>query len=108
MRTYRWTLDLQMFSQEKTESATPKKRQDSTKKGQVAKSQRASRAHLFYCSCFFSFMMLGGYYKERMIRMFGLIFEQKLTMEMTTGNILTLFSDMMMQGFMLLAANFLL
>jgi flagellar biosynthetic protein FlhB len=32
-------LDLQFFAGEKTEKATPKKRQDSKKKGQVAKSQ---------------------------------------------------------------------
>ncbi len=32
-------LDLQFFAGEKTEKATPKKRQDSRKKGQVLKSQ---------------------------------------------------------------------
>ncbi|MDW7613337.1 flagellar biosynthesis protein FlhB [Peribacillus simplex] len=35
----RLQLDLQFFAGEKTEKATPKKRQDSKKKGQVAKSQ---------------------------------------------------------------------
>ncbi|WP_375088353.1 flagellar biosynthesis protein FlhB [Peribacillus sp. RS7] len=35
----RFQLDLQFFAGEKTEKATPKKRQDSKKKGQVAKSQ---------------------------------------------------------------------
>ncbi len=107
MRSYRWTLDLQMFSQEKTERATPKKRQEARNKGQVAKSQELPGAFILLFG-FFSFIMLGGYYKERLIRMFGLIFEQKLTMEMTTGNILTLFSDMMMQGFILLAPIFIM
>lgn len=38
--TMEWIqLDLQFFAGEKTEKATPKKRQDSKKKGQVAKSQ---------------------------------------------------------------------
>ncbi|PLR97263.1 flagellar biosynthesis protein FlhB [Bacillus sp. T33-2] len=37
-------LDLQLFAGEKTEKATPKKRQDSRKKGQVAKSQDVNTA----------------------------------------------------------------
>lgn len=39
-------LDLQFFAGEKTEKATPKKRQDSRKKGQVLKSQDVSAAVL--------------------------------------------------------------
>lgn len=43
-------LDLQFFAGEKTEKATPKKRQDSRKKGQVAKSQDINTAFLlFFC-----------------------------------------------------------
>ena len=37
-------LDLQFFAGEKTEKATPKKRQDARKKGQVAKSQDVNMA----------------------------------------------------------------
>ena len=48
MRTYRWTLDLQMFSQEKTERATPKKRQEAEIKGRLRKV-RSFQAHLFCC-----------------------------------------------------------
>ncbi|BBH20858.1 flagellar biosynthetic protein FlhB [Paenibacillus baekrokdamisoli] len=107
MSSYRWTLDLQMFSQEKTERATPKKREESRKKGQVAKSSELPAAFIMLVS-FFSFMMLGGYYKERLIRMFGLIFEQKLMMELTKENVLTLFSSLMMQIFMLLAPLFII
>ena len=40
------TLDLQFFAGEKTEKATPKKRQDGRKKGQVLKSQDVSAAIL--------------------------------------------------------------
>ncbi|KGR80340.1 flagellar biosynthesis protein FlhB [Ureibacillus manganicus] len=39
-------LDIQFFAGEKTEKATPKKRQDSRKKGQVVKSQDVSAAFL--------------------------------------------------------------
>ena len=38
------SLDLQFFSGEKTEKATPKKRQDARKKGQTAKSQDINTA----------------------------------------------------------------
>ena len=40
------TLDLQFFAGEKTEKATPKKRQDARKKGQVLKSQDVTAAFL--------------------------------------------------------------
>lgn len=39
-----WTINLQLFSGEKTESATPRKRQETRKKGQVAKSPEISSA----------------------------------------------------------------
>ena len=39
-------LDLQYFAGEKTEKATPKKRQDARKKGQVLKSQDVTAALL--------------------------------------------------------------
>ncbi|NBD22453.1 flagellar biosynthesis protein FlhB [Paenibacillus glycinis] len=107
MKNYRWTLDLQMFSQEKTERATPKKRQEARKKGQIAKSQELPAAFILLF-VFLSFIMLGGYYKERLLHLFGLLLEQKLLMEVTTGNVVTLFSDLMMQGLMLLAPIFII
>lgn len=49
-------LDLQFFAGEKTEKATPKKRQDSRKKGQVLKSQDVSAAFLMLlCFAFLFF-----------------------------------------------------
>jgi flagellar biosynthetic protein FlhB len=51
-------LDLQLFSGEKTEKATPHKRQETRKKGEVAKSPEvASALTLLLC---FSFLMIGG------------------------------------------------
>ncbi|RAP76245.1 flagellar biosynthesis protein FlhB [Paenibacillus montanisoli] len=105
MGNYRWTLDLQLFSQEKTERATPKKRQEARQKGQTAKSQEVPAALILFF-VFLSFMMLGGYYKTRLLRLFGSLFEQKLLMEVTADNVITLFADLMMQGFMLLAPIF--
>ncbi|ETI69336.1 flagellar biosynthesis protein FlhB [Neobacillus vireti] len=51
-------LDLQLFSGEKTEKATPHKRRETRKKGQVAKSPEVSSAlTLLLC---FAFFMVGG------------------------------------------------
>ncbi|QCJ42405.1 flagellar biosynthesis protein FlhB [Bacillus sp. S3] len=51
-------LDLQFFSGEKTEKATPTKRREARKKGQVAKSQEVSTAiTLLLC---FGFLLVGG------------------------------------------------
>ncbi|SEN32549.1 flagellar biosynthesis protein FlhB [Paenibacillus sp. OV219] len=105
MVKYRFTLDLQLFNQEKTERATPRKRQEARQKGQIAKSQEIPGA-LILLFIFLSFFALGGYYKVRILHLFGLIFEQRLLMEVTKSNVVSLFSDIMMQSFMLLAPIF--
>lgn len=51
------TVDLQFFAGEKTEKATPKKRQDARKKGQVLKSQDVSAAFLLLIIFMFLFFM---------------------------------------------------
>ncbi|PZD93339.1 flagellar biosynthesis protein FlhB [Paenibacillus sambharensis] len=102
MTKFRLTLDLQLFSQEKTERATPKKRQDSRKKGQVAKSNEIPAA-LILLSIFLSFMMLGGFYRERILRLFGDFFEDWLTFDVTTGNVMPLFTNLLVQLLLLLS-----
>ena len=61
---YLLTLDLQFFAGEKTEKATPKKRQDARKKGQVLKSQDVTAAFLLLIMFVFLFFaapsMLNG------------------------------------------------
>lgn len=56
---FSYQVDLQFFSGEKTEKATPKKMQDARKKGQVAKSQDLSPA-ISLTAFFFLLMMLGS------------------------------------------------
>lgn len=51
-------LDLQLFSGEKTEKATPQKRRETRKKGEVAKSQEVSSALTLLVT--FGFLMFGG------------------------------------------------
>ena len=57
-------LDLQFFAGEKTEKATPKKRQDSRKKGQVLKSQDVTSAILLL-SVFLFLFFSAGFMRDR-------------------------------------------
>ncbi len=75
--SYRYRLDLQLFAGEKTEKATPKKRQDTRKKGQVAKSQEVSGSVVLLAS-FLSLLMFGGFYKERLVGLFKDVFLHRL------------------------------
>jgi flagellar biosynthetic protein FlhB len=99
---FRLQLDLQLFSGEKTEPATPKKRQESRKKGQVAKSMDLPAAFILFFS-FLLFYMYGGFMKEKMVKLFRHIFENELTMDVTMGNVQVLFRDLAVQGLLLLA-----
>ncbi|WP_301169088.1 flagellar biosynthesis protein FlhB [Brevibacillus nitrificans] len=56
---FRYPVDLQFFNGEKTEKATPKKKDDARKKGQVAKSQDLSPA-IALTAFFFLLIMLGS------------------------------------------------
>lgn len=93
MQMYRLKLDLQLFSQEKTEKATPKKRSESRKKGQVAKSADFPSS-LILLFTFAGFAMFGGFYKQRIMNMFDDIFENWLLMELTSENVFNLFDTL--------------
>ena len=67
-------LDLQFFAGEKTEKATPKKRQDSRKKGQVLKSQDVTSAILLL-SVFLFLFFAAGFMRDR----FFVFFHQAFT-----------------------------
>lgn len=54
------SLDIQFFAGEKTEKATPKKRQDARKKGQVVKSQDISSAIVMLMVFIFLFFFAGS------------------------------------------------
>lgn len=105
MQKYKLRLDLQLFNQEKTEKATPKKVQDSRKKGQVAKSQELPAALILTMS-FASFLMLGNYYKTHFFNLFGNMFENWLMMELTPGNLGDFFAAILLEIALLLAPIF--
>lgn len=106
-QTFRLKLDLQWFAGEKTEPATAKKRQDARKKGQVAKSMDLPAAFILLFS-FLSFLMFGGYMKEKMIKIFHNVYENQLTMDITAANVQVLFVDLVKQGLIILAPIFIL
>jgi flagellar biosynthetic protein FlhB len=105
MHRYRLTLDLQLFNQEKTEPATPRRRQEARKKGQVASSQEIPAAFILLF-VFLSFLALGGYYKDRLYRVFGDAFESGLTMELTADSLGVLVTRWMTEVALLLLPIF--
>ncbi|WP_339159625.1 flagellar biosynthesis protein FlhB [Paenibacillus sp. FSL W8-0186] len=100
--SFRYTLDLQLFAGEKTEKATPKKRQDARKKGQVAKSQDLSGS-VVLLSGFLCLLMFGGYMKERLMLLFSDVYYHRLNMDVTNENVMTMFGDYAVQILLLLA-----
>ncbi|NOU84861.1 flagellar biosynthesis protein FlhB [Paenibacillus sp. LMG 31460] len=106
-QTFRLKLDLQWFAGEKTEPATAKKRQDARKKGQVAKSMDLPAAFILLFS-FLSFLMFGGYMKEKLVNIFRNVYENQLTIDITAANVQVLFVDLVQQGLIILAPIFIL
>jgi flagellar biosynthetic protein FlhB len=100
-------MDLQLFSGEKTEKATPKKRQDSRNKGQVSKSAEIpSSLILLSCICFL--VMLGPFMEKQLLALVGDAFLHRLTMDVTDSSILALFNHYLIQIMILLAPIFLI
>jgi flagellar biosynthetic protein FlhB len=104
--SFRIPLDLQLFAGEKTEKATPKKRQDTRKKGQVPKSQDVAGS-LTLLSAFLCLVVFSGYFKEKLIHLYKDIFVNRLTMDVTTDNVMMIFRDYGIQIIVLLAPLFL-
>ncbi|MDQ8733344.1 flagellar biosynthesis protein FlhB [Paenibacillus sp. LHD-38] len=105
MHNYRLELDLQLFSQEKTEKATPKKKDEARKKGQIARSSDLPGSFILLFM-FMGFIMLGGYFKEHIMMMFGNLFEDWLLMDLTTGNVMSLFNDVTIELLLILLPIF--
>ncbi|MBP1991322.1 flagellar biosynthesis protein FlhB [Paenibacillus eucommiae] len=102
MSQFRLHLDLQLFAGEKSEPATPKKRQESRKKGQVAKSMDLPAAFILFF-VFLSFYLFGGFMKDKLVHVFRHIYQSELLMDVSTGNVLVLFSSLAVECLILLA-----
>lgn len=87
-------LDLQFFAGEKTEKATPKKRQDSRKKGQVAKSQDINTA-VNLIAVFAVLGILGPYIYKQIIGLMIDFFQHKMLEKITEENIQAMLIEVM-------------
>ncbi len=94
-------VNLQLFAQEKTEPATPKKKADERKKGQVAKSQELPGSFILFFSFLFLFMF-GSYFKDRMYRLFTVSLNEYMFWEVSVDNVIIIFGNLIMNGFLLL------
>ncbi|WP_163971236.1 flagellar biosynthesis protein FlhB [Oceanobacillus halotolerans] len=86
-------LDLQFFAGgagEKTEKATPKKRQDERKKGKVAKSQDVNTAILLLCS-FIVLFVFGSMMKENLTTLFEYTFTEYIEWNVTEQSVYQVF-----------------
>jgi len=102
MSRYFVKVDLQLFSQEKTEEATPKKKQESREKGQVAKSMELPAAFILFFTFLF-FILFGGFMKDRFMSLISGIFENNLLMDLTEGNVRPFFTNLIFQAAIILA-----
>ncbi|WP_243386877.1 flagellar biosynthesis protein FlhB [Bacillus kexueae] len=98
-------IDLQFFSGEKTEKATPKKRQEARKKGQVAKSADVNTAiTLFFM--FLALLFFGRYMLDLMLSLFRTTFSEYLFIELNEENVHMLFQTLMYQSAKMVAPMF--
>lgn len=90
-------LDLQFFSGEKTEKATPKKRSDARQKGQVLKSQDVTSAIVLLL--IFGYLLIGaGIMREPIFGFFYQTFYQYMLREdVSVETVMLIYSDLLKQ-----------
>lgn len=92
----RLKLDLQYFAGEKTEKATPKKREDERKKGKVAKSQDVNTAILLLLS-FITLSVFGSSMKDGMTGVYRHSFTEYIHWELTIETAMLIFTEVVME-----------
>lgn len=100
-------LNLQLFAQEKTEKATPKKKQDSRKKGQVAKSMEIPGA-LILLFVFIAMLLFGDYFSSRIFSLFKIGLTEYIHWDVTHVNVVTMFQQLIFGGIMFLLPIFII
>lgn len=88
------TMDLQWFSEEKTEKATPKKRLDSRKKGQVPKSQDVNTAFMLFTAFLLFWLFAGPKLFSELQSMMSDLFLRFMNLPVTAENSTALFQQL--------------
>ncbi|XQY93526.1 flagellar biosynthesis protein FlhB [Metabacillus sp. HB246100] len=96
------SLDLQFFAGEKTEKATPRKKQDARKKGQVAKSADVNTA-ISLLTIFLSFLFIGAFMRDRILLLMKGTFQDFLLINLSDQNVNDLFLTMAYQAGIIMA-----
>ncbi len=78
--------DLQLFAQEKTEEATPKRKEEARKKGQVAKSIEINTAFIILAA-FFALKLVGPYIYSELTAFMRFMFSHFSTADLTINDI---------------------
>lgn len=91
-----FVLDLQFFAGEKTEKATPKKRQDARKKGQTAKSQDINIS-VILLSVLFVLLFFGPNILDNILRIFHETYEEYVFQEITEKTIQTMTIELLQE-----------
>lgn len=95
-------LDLQFFAGEKTERATPKKRQDERKKGKVAKSQDINTVFLLLF-IFITLIIFGSSIKNGMTTLYEQTFTEFINWDLTESTVHQIFSGVTIEVAKMLA-----
>lgn len=82
--------NLQLFAGEKTEEATPKRKEEARKKGQVAKSMEINSVFILLAA-FFTLKMLGGFIYDELTKYMQFIFSNFPKQDITIQDIVQLF-----------------
>ncbi|NEU29357.1 flagellar biosynthesis protein FlhB [bacterium LRH843] len=94
-------VNLRFFSEEKTEKATPKKRQDQRKKGQVAKSSDLNTA-IILLLVFLFLWLFGGMLGQTLLNLLKHTFQTYLLMDVTEENFMAMFYEIIMESALVL------
>lgn len=86
-------INLQYFAQEKTEKATPKKRQDTRRKGKVAKSSDVNTAIILF-SVFIFLFLFGRYLQADLFALYEVSFNEYMLMEVTPETLQNMFTTL--------------
>lgn len=85
-------LDLQYFAGEKTEKATPKKREDERKKGRVAKSQEINTSIILLFG-FISLALLASFMKETFSSLYFNTFTEYIHWDVTSETVMNILRE---------------